>query len=89
MSINTGELTPNLRMMCPTRWTVRHTSIASILKNYGTLQKALEDIRQGNDEYATKASGMASKMGKFDTFFGLKLAYLIFSASEQLYQFTG
>ena len=31
-SINTGELTPHLRMLCPTRWTVRHASIASILR---------------------------------------------------------
>ena len=27
---------------------------------------------------------MASKINDFDTFFGLKLAYLIFSAAEQL-----
>ena len=31
-----------------------------------------------------RASGMASKINDFDTFFGLKLAYLIFSAEEQL-----
>ena len=84
VSINTGELTPHLRMLCPTRWTVRHASIASILRNYGVIQSALEEIRQGHDEYAAKASGMASKMDEFDTFFGLKLAYLIFSAAEQL-----
>ena len=84
VSINTGELTPHLRMLCPTRWTVRHASIASILRNYSIIQSALEEIRQGHDEYAAKASGMASKMDDFDTFFGLKLAYLIFSAAEQL-----
>lgn len=84
VSINTGEFTPQLRMLCPTRWTVRHGSIASILRNYSIIQSALEEIRQGHDEYAAKASGMVLKMDNFDTFFGLKLAYLIFSASEQL-----
>lgn len=84
VSVNTGEVTPNLRMLCPTRWTVRHTSIASILRNYSIIQSVLEEIRHGHDEYAAKASGMALKMEDFDMLFGLKLAYLIFSAAEQL-----
>jgi len=33
VTINCGELTPRLRILCPTRWTVRHSSISSILKN--------------------------------------------------------
>ena len=33
---------------------------------------------------AAKAIGLAAKMDTFDTFFGLKLAYLIFSASDQI-----
>ena len=61
ITINTGELSPKLRMMCPTRWTVKHTSIASILKNYVTLQQALEEIKQGHDEYAAKANGLCLK----------------------------
>ena len=77
VSINTGEVTPNLRMLCPTRWTVRHTSIASILRNYSIIQSALEEISHGHDEYAAKASGMALKMEDFDMFFGLKLNILI------------
>ena len=36
VTINSGELTPRLRMLCPTHWTVRHSSISSILKNYST-----------------------------------------------------
>ena len=37
VTINSGELTPRLRMLCPTHWTVRHSSISSILKNYSTI----------------------------------------------------
>ncbi len=60
-----------------------HQLIASIIANYKILQDALEEISHEHDEYAAKASGLAAKMDAFDTFFGLKLAYLIFSASDQ------
>ena len=70
-------------LLCPTRWTIRHRSIESILKNYKVLQAALEEIENGNDEYAAKARGLLSSMELFDTFFGLKLAFLLFSAAEQ------
>ena len=84
ITINTGDISPNLRMLCPTRWTVRHGSLRSVLRNYNILQTALEEIRQGHDEYAAKAAWMVIKMDSFDTIFGLKLAYLLFSACDQL-----
>ena len=81
--INTGEFTPHLRMLCPTRWTARHALIASILRNYSIIQSALEEIRSGHDEYAAKASGMASEMNDFDTFIWPQTCSF-FSAAEQL-----
>ena len=84
VGVNSGDTTPSLRMLCPTRWTVRHASINSIVRNYQTLQTALEEIQQGHDEYAAKASGLLARMEQFDTFFSLKLAYLVFYAAEQL-----
>ena len=74
---------PSLRTICPTRWTVRHRSIESVLLNYKVLQDTLEEIQKGRDEYAAKAHGMVLQMEMFDTFFGLKLAHFIFSAAEQ------
>ena len=68
VTINTSELTPRLRMLCPTPWTVRHSSIASILKNFSIIQNALDEISKGHDDYAAKASGMALKMDNFDTY---------------------
>lgn len=56
----------------------------NILRNYSILQNALDEIKLGHDEYAAKGNGMAIRMENFDTFFGLKLSYLLFSASEQL-----
>lgn len=61
-----------------------HASIGSILRNYSILQNALDDIKLGHDEYAAKGNGMAIRMENFDTFFCLKLSYLLFSVTEQL-----
>ena len=44
---------------------------------------ALDKIQEGHDEYAAKASGLLSRMEDFNTFFGLKLSYLIFAPAEQ------
>ena len=45
---------------------------------------SLDIIQQGHDEYAAKGKGLLTHMESFDTFFSLKLAYLIFAAAEQL-----
>ena len=82
VSINSGESTQSLRMLCPTRWTIRLTSIDSIICNYKVLQAALYEIEQGWDEYAIKASGLLSCMEQFETLFSLKLAHQIFSAKQ-------
>lgn len=84
VAIKDGVSTPSLRTVCPTRWTVRHSCLDSILRNYELLEHALLEIKQGHDEYAAKASGALLSMESFETFFSLKLAYLIFSAAEQL-----
>ena len=61
LALNSGESSPSLRILCPTRWTVRHSSITSILKNYRILMVTLEQIQVGHDEYAAKASGLLNK----------------------------
>ena len=84
IAVNTGETTTSLRMVCPTRWTVRHTSISSILNNYKVLLTALEQIQLGHDEYAARASGLLTQIRSFEIYFALKLAYLGFFLAEQL-----
>ena len=51
--------------------------------NYEILLTTLEEVQKGHDEYAAKASGLRVRMESFDIYFGLKLAYLFFSAAEQ------
>ena len=48
------------------------------------MQATLNEIEQGRDEYAAKASRLLSRMEQFETFFSLKLAHQVFSAAEQL-----
>ena len=78
-----SALAQSLRTLCPTRWTVRHSAIDSILKNYQALMSTLEVVQQGQDEYAAKGKGLLMQMESFDIFFSLKLSFLIFSAAEQ------
>lgn len=83
-ALYTGEMeTPSLQSLCPTRWTVRNGAINSVLVNYTNLLKILHEVSKGHDEYASIASGLLEKMQSFNTFFGLKLSHLVFSASEQ------
>ena len=69
VAMSTGIVPPSLRSLCPTRWTVRNTSIYSVLLNYKSLLKTLDEVRKGNDEYAAKAKGLMVKMESFDFFF--------------------
>jgi hypothetical protein len=76
---------PSIKPLCPTRWTVRATAVDSVLKNYPILLEELEKIsEESSGDIASKASGLATSLEQFSTFFGLKLSYLVFSATEQL-----
>lgn len=75
---NESELTSSIRPLCPTRWTVRHSAITSILNNYQALMSTLQVVQQGRDEYAAKAMGLLTQMESFETFFSLHLSNLIF-----------
>ena len=47
------------------------------------LQNTLEEVQEGHDEYAAKASGLFNKMGQFEIYFGLQLAHIVFAPAEQ------
>ena len=69
-ALDKGELTPSLRSVCPTRWTVRNGAISSILVNYDALISTLNEVRVGHDEYAAKANGLLLKMETSEFFWG-------------------
>ena len=73
-----------LRPLCPTRWTVRTGSIDAVLRNYAAVLQALQEIsEESHDDYGRRANGVMAQLQRFDTYFGLKLSYLIFSGTEQ------
>ena len=76
---------PGLKALCPTRWTVCTEVLDAVIKNYAVIYTELEQIgRKCYGEPSTKASGLLALMEKFTTFFGLKLSFLVFSATEKL-----
>ena len=76
---------PSLKPLCPTQWTMRTAAIDLVLTNYKLLLEELEVISEDSSgEASTKAGGLKAIMEKFSTFFGLKLAFLVFVATEQL-----
>ncbi|XP_018118612.1 uncharacterized protein LOC108716737 [Xenopus laevis] len=82
------ELEPqnqNLRTLCPTRWTVRTGAVKSVIDNYNVLCTAMTHINENShDEHGRKACGILAVLEKFSTFYGLSLAYLVFSVTEHL-----
>lgn len=76
----------SIRPLCPTRWTVRTSAIQSIITNYSVLCAEFEMILRESSyvEAARKACGLLAMMDKFSVYFGLKLAHIIFAATEQV-----
>ena len=62
-----------LKPLCSTRWTVRASSIHSLLINYSLIKTALKEISEEGGHPAPKANGLIEQMHKFSTYFGLKL----------------
>ena len=60
---------PNIKPLCPTRWTVRTGAINSVLQNYDTLFETLDEISADtHGEPAAKALGIRALLTKFGFF---------------------
>ncbi|CAF3267756.1 unnamed protein product [Rotaria sp. Silwood2] len=64
---------PNLKSLCPTRWTVRESSMDSLVVNYDLVKISLDEISAEDGPPSAKANGYLEQMQKFSTYFGLKL----------------
>ena len=68
-------------------WTVRTAALDAVIKNYAVICSELEQISKDScGEPSRKASGLLALMEKFSTYYGLKLSFLVFSATEQLFK---
>ena len=85
-SYGDSEHVQSLHLPRPTRWTVRTKAVLAVLKSYEVMYDTLLSISKTapTRESRDKSEGLATKMTKFTTFFGLHFAFNIFSVSEQL-----
>ena len=75
----------SLRPLCPTRWTVRAKSLASVADNYDAVLATLDAIAmEDKTESGSKANGLSKSFTRFATYFALKLGILVFQQAEQL-----
>jgi hypothetical protein len=76
-----------LRPLCPTRWTMRISSITSVLANYTELLTFLQDMSvTETGEAGYKSSGYCKQLQTFSMYFTLRLLHDVFSCSEHLAQ---
>lgn len=74
---------PALRPLCPTRWTMRVSSIESVCSNYNELLDFLQEMSDADrSEMGAKSSGYLKQLKTFSMFFSLKLLFIVFSTSE-------
>ncbi len=75
-------------VLCPTRWTVRGESLASIIANYTELQSLWERALLSTSDTDMKARirGIESQMEKFRFLFGLLLSEMILRHTDKLSQ---
>ena len=73
-------------MLCPTRWTVRANSLASIVSNYSALQSTWEEAVDLVRDSETKAriNGVSAQMRKFDFLFGTLLGEMLLQHTDNL-----
>ncbi|XP_065886227.1 zinc finger MYM-type protein 1-like [Dysidea avara] len=77
---------PGMRVLCPTRWTVRADSLKSVLDNYSVLQELWEESEKLTKDSETTARiiGVASQMATFDFYFGVYISEMILRHSDNL-----
>ncbi len=77
---------PNIRLLCPTRWTVRAQALESIISNYFTLQElwtwALDHC--SDSEMKARIRGVQLHMTTFDFFYGLVLGQTLLQHADSL-----
>ena len=78
-----SDSNPMLRPLCPTRWTMRISSIVIVVANYSELLLFLEDMSNSEKgDLGSKSCGFLKQLQTFSTFFALKLLIIGFSKFE-------
>ena len=77
---------PGIRILRPTRWTVRAEALVSIAENYEALQLSWDTARDAvrDTEMRARIGGVAAQMEHFDFFFGIQLGRKLLSIVDNL-----
>ena len=78
---------PGFRTLCPTRWTVRASSLHSVLVNYEVLQASLDrftEMAKYDHEMSAKCNGVRSQLSSFLFLFGVSLGHLVLQVADNL-----
>ena len=59
-----------VRLLCPTRWTVRQRAIGKVVEQYEVILEALEEMAASTGNVATRASGLKTTFVKGSTLLG-------------------
>ena len=75
-----------IRLLCPTRWTVRADAMSSIMENYAVLFElwnwSTDNV--SDTEMTARIRGMEAFMHKFDFFYGLHLGHKLLRYADNL-----
>ena len=77
---------PGIRLLAPTRWTVRAAALTSISENYKVLGETWSLAKQASSDSEMRAriGGVAKQMESFDFFFGVELGRKVLSMADNL-----
>ena len=78
---------PGFSNLCPTRWTVRASSLKSVLDNYVVLQKSFEnfaEIAVRDPEMSARCAGISAQFASFGFLFGVFLGHRLLSFADNL-----
>ena len=84
-----SEIAPNqpgFRTLCPTRWTVKESSLESVIKNYVVLQQLWEEAKDfaSDSESRSRINGVQAQMERFEYLFGLVLGECVLKHTDNL-----
>ncbi len=82
--VTTGSI--GIRILCPTRWTVRAEALASITENYNTLQLTWDVAKDAtkDTEIRARIAGVKAQINQFNFFFGVHLGKKILNMVDNL-----
>ena len=81
---STGSL--GVRILCPTRWTVRAEALTSIAENYQALKMTWGEARDAarDTEMRVRIGGVAAQMERFDFYFGIEVGRKLLNMVDNL-----